>query len=280
MLPCIGLPDTNSTVISSAGAERTAGFNAGRALFQPCRRNKVCVDSTMETRMDMHIEKEAIETLLYGILSCHCPVTEEVERSLFLEYRGFAGQTKGSLLPLAPFLDAAERNPVRTPLHQFLTFCQEQGWEAGKEPLTHNDTIRYFCSRFHFQAILATIDPLRISDPEGHLLGHMLLPVLVEPDGARAVATVSGSEIRLENIFCPADIVVSPGSWAGAHLGMILTVLDQGQAGMVQELLASIEEIPGFAERVQGIDYADYQTFGDHGAAIRDRYERCGARRA
>ncbi len=225
----------------------------------------------------MYIEKEAIETLLYGILSCHCPVTEEVERGLFQTFREFAGQARGSLLPLAPFLDMAERNPVRTPLHNFLAFCGEQGWEAGKEPVTHNHAIRYFCSRFHFQAILATIDPLRISDPEGHLLGHMLLPVQIKPDGLRAVATVSGNEILLENIFCPAEIVVPAGAWAGAHLGMILTVLDQGQATMVQELLGSIEEIPGFARRAQGIDYADYQTFGDHGAAIRVRYQRCGA---
>lgn len=229
--------------------------------------------------MNMQIEKEAIETLLYGILSCQCPVTEEVERGLFRTFREFGGQGRGSLLPLAPFLEAAERNPVRTPLHQFLTFCQEQGWEAGKEPLTHNDTIRYFCSRFHFRAILATIDPQRVPDPEGHLLGHMLLPVKLEPDGARAVATVSGSEIRLENIFCPGKIVVPAGAWAGAHLGMIITLLNQARAGLVQELLASIEEIPGFAKRVKGIDYAEYQTFGDHRAAIRDRYERCGARR-
>ncbi len=230
--------------------------------------------------MDMYIEKQALETLLYGILSCQCPVTEEVERGLFQTLREFAGQGRGSLLPLAPFLDVAERNPVRTPLHQFLTFCQEQGWDAGKEPVTHYDAIRYFCSRFHFQAILATIDPLRISDPEGHLLGHMLLPVKLESDGARAVATVSGNEILLKNIFRPSEIEVPAGAWAGAHLGMIITVLNQGQADLVQELLAAIEEIPAFAQRVQAIDYAAYQTFGDHGGTIRMRYERCGAKPA
>ncbi len=223
------------------------------------------------------IEKEALQTLLYGILSCQCPVDDEVERSLFEEYINRGGCAADPVLPLAPFLAAATANPVKTPLHLFLDFCRQQEpspEETSKTIITHNDAIRYFCSRFHFSTVMASIDPLEVQDPEAHLFGHLLLPVSLDAGNSSALADLSASPVRLKNIFCPPEMAAQSGSWYGAHLGMIITPLNELQVAMALELLQAIPELMDIARRVQEIDYADYQTFGDYRAHITSRHAR------
>ena len=43
--------------------------------------------------MNIRIEREALRTVLYGILSCQCPVTAKTETALFREFKSAGGKT-------------------------------------------------------------------------------------------------------------------------------------------------------------------------------------------
>ncbi len=223
--------------------------------------------------MNIHIEKRALATLLYGILSCQCPVTEDVERTLFKEFDKQAGARGAEGWSLEPFLKIADCNPVRTPLHLFLEFCRFARNDPFDFPITHDDVIRYFCSGFHLRAVLAGIDPLRVPFPPGHIVGHMLLPVRLREGASSAVFSLGSHKVRLVNLFTPPGMVENKG-WYGVHLGMTITPLSQAQVRMAQAHLGLLPEFEGQVAKAKVVDYSAYQTFGDHRAQIAARYAR------
>ena len=221
--------------------------------------------------MSILIEKEALATLLFGILSCQCPVTSETDQALFREFRAAPAD---KFLPLAPFMEIADRNPEKTPLHLFVDFCSYHQPDPDNFAITHDDAIRYFSSRFHFDRILASVNPLTVSHPPGHLVGHMLLPVRLEDGLDRVPARIGDHTVHVKNLFHPAEIRNGQGQWFGLHMGIVVTALSEEQALMARAHLGRIGELTELAARVDEIDYADYQTFGDHQAHVIDRYER------
>ena len=220
--------------------------------------------------MDITITHDALRAMLFGILSCHCPVEGEVERALFETY--FA-RPDAELLDLAPYLAVADRNPVRTPLHLFLEFCRYGHDDPNRFAIGLGDVLRYFCSGFHYNAAKASLDPVRIPDPASHLVGHMLLAARPGADGTW-LASVGGHEIRLRNLFLPPQIETREGGLFGVHFGMLLCGLTGGQAKVVGDHLDLIPELSILAGRIGTIDYARYQAFGSHRDRIAERYGR------
>ena len=120
--------------------------------------------------INIHIERSALRTVLYGILSCQCPVTVETEMALFKEFHS----AEGDLFPLGPFLDIASGNPDKTPLQLFVEFCAFSRENPSNFVIRQDDALRYFASRYHFDRMAGSFDPVNILDPCVHLTGHML----------------------------------------------------------------------------------------------------------
>ncbi len=219
--------------------------------------------------MEITITRNALRALLFGMLSCHCPVTKEVEIELFCALQ----DRMDTDLELEPFVTIADRNPVRTPLHIFLEYCRYGHDDPNRFSIGLEDVIRYFCSRFHYAAAKAALDPVTIPDPASQLVGHMMLVTEYCRDETWN-ASVSDNVFKLDNLFVPAQINIKADGLYGVHFGMILCELTPQQATIVHDHLTLIPELSTLASRLEVIDYADYQTFGDHSRKIAGRYER------
>jgi hypothetical protein len=221
--------------------------------------------------MSIIIERNALQTLLMGLLSCQCPVTEKVELELATEFRASGDN---NVLDLTPYLAIADRNPEKTPLHIFMTFCSFSQPDPHNFTITHDDAVRYFSSRFHFDRVLSSVDPLVIHRPADHLVSHMLLPVVLDSGSFTGEAFFGEKSVRFENVFLPPEIALGPDGWMGLHLGMAITAMSDEQADMARAHLSLIEEMADLAARTDRIDYKNYQGFGDYRAHIMARYER------
>jgi len=226
--------------------------------------------------MSITIESIALQTVLMGILSCQCPIEEEIEVALMAEFRGHGKTEDRSVIDLTPYQRIADRNPVKTPIHNFTAFCSWGQDDPRHFKICHEDVIRFFSSGYHFEHALAAVDPLAIIDPTAHLVAHMLLPMELSEKGSGGQAAFGDKILNWHNLFCPMEITFKPGDLAGVHLGMVITALNRTQVGIVRAHLNEIEAMPGLIERVQDIDFSGYQTFGDYRSYIRSRYERRG----
>jgi hypothetical protein len=226
--------------------------------------------------MSITIESIALQTVLFGILSCQCPVGEEVENALMTEFRHNGKQKDRAVIDLTPYQRIADRNPVKTPLHGFTAFCSWYQDDPQNFQIRHEEAIRFFSSGYHFEHAVAAVNPLTITDPTAHMVAHMLIPMTLTADGAGAQTTFGGKTLSWRNLFCPPGIVLKPGEQAGVHLGMVITPLSRAQAETVRAQLNAIKEMAGLIERVQDIDFSRYQTLGDYRSHIASRYKRRG----
>ncbi len=234
--------------------------------------------------MSIQIDRAALKTILYGTLSCRCSIATETERALCAAMTRSEGgkprppagpeEDADEKLELQPYLDIADRDPARTPLHLFVDFCSYAHEDPDTFVITHDDSLRYFSCRYHFDRMLPGVDPMRIPDPAVHLVGHMLLPVTIV-DGENGVCRFRHGDrhdITLRNVFIPPEAAFSAAHSYGFHFGMLLTPLTTRQVTMVERHLGRIPEFSTLAERVREIDYADYQSFGNHHDRIASRY--------
>ena len=97
--------------------------------------------------MQVKIEKKGLKTLLYTLLSCRCPVTEDTEKMLFREY--FRVQDS-EMIDFTSILRIADKNPQKTPIHLLFEFCSYSKDDLSSFAITHNDVIRYLCTNYHF----------------------------------------------------------------------------------------------------------------------------------
>ncbi|WP_319559310.1 hypothetical protein [Marispirochaeta sp.] len=219
---------------------------------------------------NIRIEKSALKTVLYGILSCQCPVTAETETALFQEFNS----DEGELLSLGPYLDIASRNPAKTPLQLFVEFCAFSQGNPFSFVIRQDDALRYFSARYHFDRMAGSLDPLTITDPSAHLTGHMLLPVSPGEGENEFVFSWKGKRILLKGVYIPGEYRSDATGCFGLHFGTILSPLDARQQRMVELHLESIPEFSIMAERVEFIDYARYQGLGDYSSRIASRFQR------
>ncbi|MGE4558324.1 MAG: hypothetical protein AB7D07_16095 [Desulfovibrionaceae bacterium] len=221
--------------------------------------------------MSIVIERQALQTMLLGVLSCQCPVDESVERELF---RLFRADPAEEAMDVAPYMAVADKNSVRTPLHLFLEYCRYGRDDPHDFLIANQDAIRYFCSLFHYKSVLAGLDPVSIPDPASHVVGHMLLPVLLDGGASSGSARIGPHTVRLRNLFIPPEVEHEAGGWLGVHFGAAVTVLDEASMKIARDHLGLIEPFETLAGRSPEIDYANCQTFGDHRTRIAMRWER------
>jgi hypothetical protein len=221
--------------------------------------------------MSIVIERQALQTMLLGVLSCQCPVDESVERALF---RLFRADSAEEAVDMAPYMAVADKNPVRTPLHLFLEYCRYGHDDPHDFRIANQDAIRYFCSLFHYKFVLAGLDPVSAPDPAAHLVGHMLLPVRLDGAASAGSTRIGPHTVRLRNLFVPPEVEHGADGWLGVHFGVAVTTLDEASAKIARDHLGLIEPFETLAGRSPEIDYANYQTFGDHRTRAAMRWER------
>ena len=94
-----------------------------------------------------------------------------------------------------------------------------------------------------------------------------------------AIGGDDAGEITVRNTFIPPEEGFRPDGEAdsrlyGFHYGMVITALTPRQATLVRRHLSRIPPFARLAARVQEIDYAAYQGYGNHYDRIAARYER------
>ena len=223
--------------------------------------------------MSLTIEKEALKTVLYSTLSCRCPITEETESRLF---QAFQELDDRPVVDLALFMAIADQDPVPTPLHIFKEFCSYSKEDPNDFAITHDDAIRYFSSKFHFDRVVQGLDPLIVNDTAGFLVGHMLTPVRygnVEETG-RAVFSMGECIVTFSNLFVPPAWDGTSEDWVGVHLGAIVTGLSEDQAQMALRHLAVNQAFPKLLHGLTEVDYHDFQEYGDYRSIVENRFKR------
>jgi hypothetical protein len=225
--------------------------------------------------MNITIETAALKTLLYGIISCQCPVTPKTEAALFDEFRK---QRHKSRISLCPFLDIADTNPSKTPLHLFLEFCSFSYDDPTSLSISHNDVLRYFSSSYHFDRIVASINPLQVYHTPSHIISHMILPVF------REVETYVGEtvffyrknsiSITFKNVFVPPEFDAIEEELYGVHFGMVLLPLTKNRAEIIERQIGLIYEFPDLLLEVGEVDFSNYQSFGNYQKRTEKRFTR------
>lgn len=223
--------------------------------------------------MKITIEKKGLETILNTLLSCRCPIEKEVELVIFEHYNQVKNQ---DLIDYNEILKIADSNTQRTPLHLLADFCAYSKDDPEAFTITHNDTIRYSCTGYHFNHFKSNIDPLSVRDTAAFLVGHMIVPARLETDAntISAVYTHNGHAIKFYNMVIPPDLEFDETATYGIHLATAVTPLTEQQKRMV---LAHLNNIPGYSglvKHVSQVDYADFQSFGNYRAQVQFRIDR------
>ncbi len=223
--------------------------------------------------MKIQIEKRGLETILNTLLSCKCPVEEQVELAIFKAYHQVKNQ---ELIDYGIFLEIADRNPQRTPLHLLADFCSHSKDDLGAFIITHNDTIRYSCTGYHFNNFKDNINPFVVKDNASFLVGHMIIPARLKTEDGIINGYYSGDDnaIVFYNMLVPPDLEYNEVAVYGIHLATAVTILTTEQERMVSQHLANI---PGFNQllaNVTEVNYCDFQFFGNYREQVQVRIDK------
>jgi hypothetical protein len=222
--------------------------------------------------MRIQIEKKGLQTLLNTLISCRCPVTEETEKRLFDEYLRVQDR---DIIDYGVFLTIADGDPQKTPVHLLFDFCSYYHDDPNDFTITHNDVIRYFCSGYHFNGVLKSLDPLIVNNTSSFLLGHLLLPATVihKDDAVEAEYRSGGRSIWFRNMVFLPGMEWKSGGCYGVHLGCVVTGLTDEQVKMITDHLSFITGLDRLAEDITEIDFSAFQHYGDYRKLVLPRVE-------
>ena len=223
--------------------------------------------------MKIQIEKNGLKTILNTLLSCKCPVEEQVEIAIFKAYHQVKNQ---ELIDYGIFLEIADRNPQRTPLHLLADFCSHSKDDLNALTITHNDTIRYSCTGYHFNNFKDSINPLVVKDNASFLVGHMIIPArLKTEDGViNAYYNKGRHSIVFYNMLVPPEMTYCERAVYGIHLATAVTLLTTRQEEMVFQHLANISGFDHLLDNVSEVNYCDFQFFGNYREQVQIRINR------
>lgn len=223
--------------------------------------------------MPVFLEREAFRTMLFGALSCRCPVTRETEDALFAEYFGW---TDPQSRPLSPILDIVDENPSRTPIHNLFEVASYGRDDPENFTISFGDAMRALGSKFHFDNVCRGLEPLAVKDVPSFLVSHMLVPVSIsrESENDRAFFYFQEKDVIFDAVFFPPELEWEKGAVYGLHMGTVICRLtgDQG-SGLMHHLAL----IPGFSRlcgQVLWIDFRDFQYYGNYCDQVRERFRR------
>jgi hypothetical protein len=223
--------------------------------------------------MTIRMTTEAFRAMLYGTLSCRCPVTEETEKKLFAELFTWPA---GEVRDFAPVQAIIDGNPARTPLHNLLEIASFGQEDPGNFTIRVGHALRALGSTFHFNNLVSGLDPLVVKEVPSFIVSHMLVPVRLRREGDRfgATFTFAGRGIFFAPVFLPPDIAWSADGEYALHMGTIICALDAEPSRHLTGHLSLIPDFAFFCRQVEGVDFTDFQYYGDYVSQVRARFAR------
>ena len=211
-----------------------------------------------------------MQTILYGVLSCKCPVDEFVERSLFAYY---LDNIQEEVLDFSDLLALADKNSVPTPLHHFYMFCLQASDDPNSFNITHNDAIRYFCTNTHYQNSIMGLNPMLVERNADYLVNHMILPIQFKTSQSASYNGLKHT-IEFKNVFIPPGMDIDRDRNYGMHLGTILTELSEDQAKMANGHLSALDGFLSLLGHCSDIDFKSFHPHGNHFENVNCRFVR------
>ena len=219
------------------------------------------------------IERDAFQTILYGALSCRCPLTEATEASLFQAFFEWEGTEDR---PFAPIRAIADRNPAPTPIHNLREVASYRYDDPGEMTIRFGDALRALGSKFHFNNVVQGLNPLNVRNVPAFLVSHMLVPTRLHgrAEACRAVFNTMAGDIVFDPVFFPPGITWEGDSYYGVHMGSVVCRLSPVQShGLIQHL-GLIPEFWALCRHVSRVDFSDFQSYGNHHEQVRRRFKR------
>lgn len=223
--------------------------------------------------MPILIEADAYKAILYGTLSCKCPVTEETERKLFEDYFRRSGEP---IIDFAPVKAIADMNPARTPVHNLFEIASCGRDDPTDFTITEGDALRALGSSFHFKNLVGNLDHMVVRDVPSFLVSHMLVPARLSRAGEMIQAEYVnfGREITFDNIFFPPDMEWKENRFYAVHMGTVVCALSPLQVDGLQAHLDLIPEFEFLCSKVTSVDFRDFQYYGDYYRQVEERFRR------
>jgi len=225
--------------------------------------------------MILEIETEAAKSLLKVLLSCRCPIKEEVEEKIVHYYLSQKNQPSFDFRKIIEIADESDSDTV---FHRLRDFCLYSKNNLDEIVITKEDVYRHFCSAFHWKVVEdALVSSYKdIKDIPSWFVGHMLLPVKLKERNKSICAEYSTSDLKVQllNIFTPSDIKFKSNGLYSMHFASVISEINPAQFGMINQQLESIERFIEFRNDVKEIDYSDFQKFGDYRKFCETRYHK------
>ncbi len=211
--------------------------------------------------------------MLYSILSCKCPVTEETEKILFSLYDSVREQTAFDYQAVRGI---ADNNPQRTPFHNLFDFCTWAKDDPFSFTVSCNDVLRFLGSSFHYGMVASNNPGAENTNPE-LLVSHLLVPVSLKNQGKKAGAVYTGrnTEIVFGPLVVPADIAPD-APFHAHHMGVIVSELTAGQKKMLDSHQELIPDFPLVLRSAGDVDFESFPPYGNHHLQIRERFKENG----
>ena len=221
----------------------------------------------------MFIERKALQTLLYTMLTCPCPVEAKYEKAIVKE---FLSSGNDDPLDYGQFLAIADENPAPTPLHLFLRFLADGKEHPLEDDIVFADVLRYFGGHYHWERSVQSFDPLSMRSSASYLVGHMFLPVTLVPDrGGRQAAweTPELSVVFDETLLFPG-LEAAGNIFYVLHLGGIVAAISLEEADILNKHALLLKEMLRIARETPEINCAEFYFGRDHRETTLSRLRR------
>jgi hypothetical protein len=223
--------------------------------------------------LNLKIESKAAQVLLNVLLSCRCPINEDVEKKIVDYYKS---KKKEQVFDFQKMITIAEESDSDTVFHRLRDFCLYSKNDLNDVNITLEDVYRHFCSIFHWKVVedALTYSYKDIKNIPTWFVGHMLLPVTIKEQNKALCAdySFSGLKILMRNIFVPDGIKIRENGIYTIHFASVISEINPAISKMINQQLESINRFVEFRNDIVEINYANFQRFGDYGKFCRERY--------
>ena len=223
--------------------------------------------------MTIMIETAAYKAILFGTLSCKCPVTQETEAAFFKEYFRICDL---KTVDFAKIKSIADGNLAKTPIHNLLEIASYGHDDPTDFTITTGDVLRALGSQFHFNSMVGNLNYRTVRDVPSFLVSHLLVParlVVFKNTVLARYASPSG-EIHFENVFVPPDLEWNKDDEYAIHMGTVICTLLPFQVKNLNAHLALIADFEYLCSQCSRIDFKDFQLYGDYQRRVQARFQR------
>ncbi len=226
--------------------------------------------------MNIEIQKDAFKILLNVLLSCRCPISEDVEKRL-IKY--FKKHESLNAYNYNEIMNIANKGKGETVFHRLKEFCLYSVNDFSSElTISLEDVLRHFSSGFHWRLVEKGLSSgyKNLTFLPSWFIGHMLMPVKLEKENKKMIAkyAYSKSIIRFKNIFIPKEIKILSDKFYCIHFGFVISQISEEQSKMLFNELEIIDNFRIYRENLSEIDFSHYQRYGDYFNICKTRYSK------